>query len=208
MSDESMKVLKGTTTVSLSFNGGIVIAADKRATYGTFIAAKEVEKVHMIDDKMAMSIAGGVGDAQSLLRFIKAEIELYKYTNGQNMPVQGAATLLANILQGNKYFPYLVQLIVAGVDDKPRIYDLDPFGGLIEEKYVSTGSGSVVAYGILDEFYKDNLGENDAIRIAAKAVAAAMRRDSATGEGIDLILITQDKVKRLTKDQLQTFLNG
>ncbi|MEK6843466.1 MAG: archaeal proteasome endopeptidase complex subunit beta [Candidatus Micrarchaeota archaeon] len=208
MSDESMKVLKGTTTVSLAFNGGIVIAADKRATYGTFIAAKEVEKVHMIDDHMAMSIAGGVGDAQSLLRFIKAEIELYKYTNGQNMPVQGAATLLANILQGNKYFPYLVQLIVAGVDDKPRIYDLDPFGGLIEEKYVSTGSGSVVAYGILDEFYKDNLGENDAIKIAAKAVAAAMRRDSATGEGIDLILITADKVKRLTKDQLQTFLNG
>ncbi len=208
MSDEEKKMLKGTTTVGITFNGGVVVAADKRATYGTFIAAKEVEKVHMIDEKMAMSIAGGVGDAQTLLRFIKAEIELYKYMNGQNMTVQGAATLLSNILQGNKYFPYMVQLIVAGIDEKPRIFDLDPFGGLLEEKYVSTGSGSVVAYGILDEMFKENMSENDAIRVAAKAVAAAMKRDNATGEGIDLLLITSDKVKRLTKDQVQTYLNG
>ncbi|MFH0971674.1 MAG: archaeal proteasome endopeptidase complex subunit beta [Candidatus Micrarchaeota archaeon] len=208
MSEEEKKMLKGTTTVGITFNNGIVLAADKRATYGTFIAAKEVEKIHMIDEKMAISIAGGVGDAQTLVRFIKAEVELYKYSNGQSMTVQGAATLLANILQGNKYFPYMVQLIVAGVDEKPRIFDLDPFGGLLEEKYVSTGSGSVVAYGILDEFYKDNLGENEAIKVAAKAVAAAMKRDNATGEGIDLILITPDKVKRLTKDQVQTYING
>lgn len=208
MSDEEKKILKGTTTVGVTFSNGIVIAADKRATYGSFIASKEVEKIHMIDDKMAMSIAGGVGDAQTLVRFIKAEVELYKYSNGENMTVQGAATLLANILQGNKYFPYLVQLIVAGVDEKPRIFDLDPFGGLMEEKYVSTGSGSVVAYGILDEYFKEGLSENEAIKVAAKAVAAAMKRDNATGEGIDLITITGDKVKRLTKDQVQTFLNG
>jgi proteasome beta subunit len=208
MSDEEKKILKGTTTVGLTFNNGVILAADKRATYGTFIAAKDVEKIHMIDDKMAMSIAGGVGDAQSLVRFIKAEVELYKYTNGENMTVQGAATLLANILQGNKYFPYLVQLIIAGVDEKPRIFDLDPFGGLLEEKYVSTGSGSVVAYGILDEMYKDNLSENEAIKVAGKAVAAAMKRDNATGEGIDMILISGDKVKRLTKDQVQTYLTG
>ena len=208
MSDEEKKILKGTTTVGLTFGSGVVIAADKRATYGTFIAAKDVEKIHMIDDRMAMTIAGGVGDAQQLVRFIKAEVELYKYQNGQNMTVQGASTLLANILQGNKYFPYMVQLILAGVDDKPRLFDLDPFGGLLEEKYVSTGSGSVVAYGILDEMFKDNLTENEAIKVAAKAVAAAMKRDNATGEGIDLILITADKVKRLTKDQVQTVLNG
>ncbi len=208
MTEIEKKMLKGTTTVGVTFSHGVVIAADKRATYGNFIAAKEVEKIHMIDDKMAMSIAGGVGDAQTLLRYIKAELELYKYSNGGSMNVQGAATLLANILQGNKYFPYLVQLIVAGVDEKPRIFDLDPFGGLLEEKYVSTGSGSVVAYGILDEMYKDGLTENEAIRVAAKAVAAAMKRDNATGEGIDLISITADKVKRLTKEQVQTHLNG
>ncbi|MEK6953582.1 MAG: archaeal proteasome endopeptidase complex subunit beta [Candidatus Micrarchaeota archaeon] len=208
MSDEEKKIFKGTTTVGVSFNGGVVVAADKRATFGSFIASKDVEKITMIDDRMAMTIAGGVGDAQALVRFIKAEVDLYKYTNGQNMTVQGAATLLANILQGNKYFPYLVQLIIAGVDEKPRIFDLDPFGGLMEEKYVSTGSGSVVAYGILDDMFKDGLTENEAIKIAAKAVAAAMKRDSATGEGIDLISITSDKVKRLTKDQVLTVLNG
>ncbi|MFH1200420.1 MAG: proteasome subunit beta, partial [Candidatus Micrarchaeota archaeon] len=150
---DEIKPMKGTTTVGVTFKDGVVIAADKRATMGTFIAAKGVEKIALIDDSLALTIAGGVGDAQQLVRWLRAESELYKYGNGKSMTVQGAATLLANILQGNKYYPYLVQLIVAGFDSKPRLFDLDPFGGLLEEKYVSTGSGSVVAYGVLDEFF-------------------------------------------------------
>ncbi|MFH1200197.1 MAG: proteasome subunit beta [Candidatus Micrarchaeota archaeon] len=184
----------------------MVIAADKRATMGTFIAAKGVEKIALIDDSLALTIAGGVGDAQQLVRWLKAESELYKYGNGKSMTVQGAATLLANILQGNKYYPYLVQLIVAGFDSKPRLFDLDPFGGLLEEKYVSTGSGSVVAYGVLDEFFSDELTEDQAIKVAAKAVAAAMKRDNATGEGIDLVLITKSKTRRITPEQVNALL--
>ena len=203
---EEKNILKGTTTTALVFKDGLAIAADKRAVMGTFIAAKEVEKVHMIDDKMAMSIAGSVGDAQALVRYVKAEIDLYKFSNGVALTVQGTATLLANILQGSKYFPYIVQLIVAGYDSKPRIFDLDPFGGLLEERYVSTGSGSVVAYGILDEMFKENLGEAEAVKIAVKSVNAAMKRDNATGEGIDLVSITSDRVKRYSKEQVVAML--
>ncbi|MEM4254961.1 MAG: archaeal proteasome endopeptidase complex subunit beta [Candidatus Norongarragalinales archaeon] len=198
--------LKGTTTVGVTFRDGVVVAADKRATYGTFIAAKDVDKIHVVGDNIAMTIAGGVGDAQTLVRVTKAELELYKYSKGENMTIQGAATLLANILQGNKYFPYLVQLIVAGYDSSPRLFDLDPFGGLIPEKYTSTGSGSVVAYGLLDEHFKEGLSKEDAIRLAVKAVGAAMKRDNATGEGIDVVCITKNEVRRYSKEDVKPFL--
>lgn len=198
--------LKGTTTVGITFRDGVVVAADKRATYGTFIAAKDVDKIHVIGDNMAMTIAGGVGDAQTLVRVIKAELELYKYQHGSNMTVQGASTLLANILQGNKYFPYLVQLIVAGYDSNPRLFDLDPFGGLIPEKYTSTGSGSVVAYGLLDEHFKEGMTKDDALKLAVKAVGAALKRDSATGEGIDVICVTKSEVRRYSKEEVRQLI--
>ncbi len=191
--------LKGTTTVGVVFRDGVVLAADKRATMSTFIAAKDVEKIHPIADKMAMTIAGSVGDAQILVRMIRAELELYKYSKGGELSVQGAATLLSNVLQGNKYFPYFVQLIIAGYDSNPRLFDLDPFGGLIEEKYVSTGSGSITAYGFLDSHFKEALNEEEAVRLAQHAVQAAIKRDSATGEGVDTLVITRAGVKKLAK---------
>lgn len=201
------KPLKGTTTVGIIFDKGVIVAADKRATMGSFIAAKEVDKVHLVGERMAMTIAGGVGDAQVLVRLLKAELELYRYAKGKTMSVQSAGTLLANVLQGNKYFPYMVQLIVAGYDSQPALFDLDPFGGLIQEKaYVSTGSGSITAYGLLDEYYKENLTRDEAVRLAAKAINAAMKRDSATGEGVDVIVITSDSAKRLSKDEIETLL--
>jgi len=198
--------LKGTTTVGVTFRDGVVLAADKRATYGTFIAAKEVDKIHVVGYSMAMTIAGGVGDAQTLVRLTKAELELYRYSKGERMSVQGAATLLANILQGSKYFPFLVQLIVAGFDSAPQLFDLDPFGGLIKEKYVSTGSGSVVAYGLLDEHFKENMAKDEAVRLAAKAVNSAMKRDNATGEDIDVVCITKTDVKRYSKEEVRQLL--
>jgi proteasome beta subunit len=201
MSETEKKFLKGTTTVGVTFNGGVVLAADKRAVMETFIAAKEVDKIHLIGDKIALTLAGSVGDAQSLVRMMRAEIELYKYSKGSDITVAGAATLLANILQGNKYFPYLVQLILAGYDDKPRLFDLDPLGGLLPERYVATGSGSITAYGLLDENFRDGLNESDAVRLAAKAVAAAMKRDNATGEGIDVVVITRSGARRIPKSE-------
>lgn len=189
------KPLKGTTTVGIVFDKGVVLAADKRATMGTFIAAKEVQKIHLIADRMALTMAGGVGDAQQLARLLRAELELYRHGRRAPMTVQGAATLLSNILQGSKYFPYYVQMIIAGVDTKPKLFDLDPFGGLLEENYVSTGSGSVVAYGVLDENFKKDMNQEEATRVAARAVSAAMRRDSATGEGVDVLVITKDSAK-------------
>ena len=200
------KFLKGTTTVGIVFDKGVVLAADKRATMGTFIAAKDVVKVHMIADRVALTMAGGVGDAQQLARLLRAELELYKLSRGKPITVEAAATLLSNILQGSKYFPYYVQMIIAGYDTKPKLFDLDPMGGLLEEKYVSTGSGSIVAYGVLDENYKVDMNLDEAVKTAAKAVSAAMRRDSATGEGIDVIAIMKDSVKMYSPSDVKALL--
>lgn len=197
MADFSEQRLKGTTTVGVIFKEGVVLAADKRATMSHFIASKDVMKIHQVADRMAMTLAGSVGDAQTLVRMMRAELELYKYAKGGELSVQGAATLLSNVLQGNKYFPYFVQLIIAGYDSAPRLFDLDPFGGLMDEDYVSTGSGSVTAYGYLDANYKNGMSEEDAVRLALSAVRAAIKRDSATGEGIDVIVVTKAGLKRL-----------
>ncbi|MBI5636289.1 archaeal proteasome endopeptidase complex subunit beta [Candidatus Micrarchaeota archaeon] len=191
-------VLKGTTTVGLIFSDGVVLAADKRATMGNFIAIKDIDKILMVSDRIAFTTAGGVGDAQQLVRVMRAELELYLHQTGEPLSVKGASTLLANILQGNKYFPYLVQIIVGGVDKQPRIFSLDPVGGLNDEtKYVSTGSGSVTAYGVLDAGFKAGLSKSEAVKLAASAVSGAMKRDSASGEAVDVVVITASGVERI-----------
>ncbi|MGB9577492.1 MAG: archaeal proteasome endopeptidase complex subunit beta [Candidatus Micrarchaeia archaeon] len=204
--DGEPKFAKGTTTVGIVFKDGVVVAADKRATMGNLVQSKTVNKIIPVSDRMAVTIAGGVGDAQSLSRVLKAELELYKYSRGAPASVQGAATLLANILQGSKYFPYYVGLILAGFDDSPKLFDFDPFGGLLEHKYVSTGSGSVTAYGVLDEYYKEGMTRDEAVKLAARAVNAAIKRDVFTGEGIDVVYITEKEMKRLSPQEVAALL--
>lgn len=204
--DEEPKFRKGTTTVGLVFKDGVVVAADKRATMGNLIQSKTVEKILPIGEKIVLTIAGSVGDAQSLSRIIRAELELYKYSKGASISMQSAATLLANILQGNKYFPYYVGIIMAGFDSAPHVFDFDPVGGLLEHKYVSTGSGSVTAYGVLDEHYKEGMTLEEASKLAARAVSAAMKRDVFTGEGIDVMYVTEKETRRLSPQEVAVLL--
>jgi len=205
--DAKKKILHtGTTTVGVACSDGIIMASDKRATMGYFIANKDIQKIHQIDDYLSMTIAGGVGDAQALIRMMKAEANLYKFKHGHNMNVKAAASLLSNILHNYRFYPFYVQLLIGGVDEKPEVYSLDAMGGLSEEKYVSTGSGSPVAYGLLEEMYKENGTVKDNLRAAAKAIAAAMKRDAATGESVDLITITKAGFKRYEKSEVEKLI--
>jgi proteasome beta subunit len=204
--DELKKLSTGTTTVGVACSDGIVFASDKRATMGYFIANKDIQKVYQIDERLAMTIAGGVGDAQALIRLMQAEASLYKFKHGHSMTVKAAANLLSNILHNYKFYPFYVQLLIGGVDEKSEVYSLDALGGLSEEKYVSTGSGSPVAYGLLEEMYKDGGSVKDNIRVAAKAVAAAMKRDAATGESVDVVSVTKQGFRRLEKGEVEKLL--
>jgi len=185
----------GTTTVALKCKDGIVLAADRRATMGHFISNKEAEKIYQIDDKIAITIAGGVGDAQSVVRLLRAEAKLFRMNRKQPMSIKGAATLMSNVLNNNRYYPYLVMSIVAGIDETPRVFSIDPVGGMMEEDYISTGSGSPIAYGVLESQFKKDKLVKDSIPIAAKAVKVAQERDAASGNGVTLATITDEGYK-------------
>ncbi len=187
------KAIHGTTTVGLIARDYVVLAADKRATAGTLIASRRVKKIVRLTNYSAMTISGLVADAQALADMIREESRYYHLSTGKPLSVRGIATLLSNMLFYNKYFPYIVQLIVGGYDVKPRLYTLDLYGSITEDEYTATGSGSPVAYGVLEDNYRRDLTLDEAIEIARKAVRAAILRDSATGDGIDVVIIGKNK---------------
>jgi len=195
MPEINQEIMKGTTTVGLVFDEGLVLATEKRATMGTLIASKTAKKVYQIADRIGMTTAGGVGDAQSLARLMQVECSLYKVRHGKPISVGAAATLLSNYLQQNRYYPYYVQLLVGGVDrNGPSVYSVDAMGGASKETdIVSTGSGSPMAYGVLEDRYHADMNEPEAVDLATRSLKAAMRRDSASGENISIVVITRDK---------------
>ncbi len=185
--------MKGTTTVGLICSDGIVIGADTRATMDTFIASPEAKKVWRIDENLGLTIAGSVGDAQELIRIIKAQNELYKMNEGRPLSPKSACSLLSIILQENKMVPFYVQLIVAGLDgETPQLYNIDAIGGYTEEsKFTASGSGSLTALGYVEDAYKKGVTTKDAIKNVAKALGIAMKRDSATGDNMIIATITK-----------------
>ena len=204
---DDKKVMKtGTTTVALKCKDGVVFAADRRASAWTFIAAKNVDKIHMIDKHLAMTIAGSVGDAQTLVRWMRTITKEYRMRENRPINVRAAATLLANVLFNYKMFPFWVQLIIGGYDKKPEIYNLDAVGGMTSEDFISTGSGETLVYGLLESEYKKNLPLEEAMKLAVKSVHIAMKRDAATGDGIMLVTVTKDGYKEWSQEDVDRIL--
>ncbi|WP_440951298.1 archaeal proteasome endopeptidase complex subunit beta [Methanosphaerula subterraneus] len=201
------ETLKGTTTIGIVFKDGIILATEKRATMGNMIASKRAKKVYQVADRIGMTTAGGVGDAQQLARIMTVECNLYQIRRGRSISVGAASTLLSNYLNQNRYFPYYVQLLVGGVDATgPSVYSVDAMGGATrEDDIVATGSGSPMAYGVLEDRYKPDLSQDEAIELAIRALRAAMRRDSASGEGIHVVIITKDAYSELSEERLQQY---
>lgn len=181
-------VKTGTSTVGITFDGGVVVGADHRATMGHFIANKSVQKLFKIGDNLALTTAGLVGHAQSLSRTLSAEVQLFELKRQTQMTVKGAATLTANILVGR---PHWVQLLIVGVDQSgSHVYSIDSAGGSIPDVYCATGSGSPYMYGVLEDGFKDNMTRDQAVALAARALNASGQRDAASGNGMDLAVIT------------------
>ncbi len=191
MTDVEREVKTGTTTVAMVCKDGVVLGTERRATAGTLIAHKATKKLYRLDDNLGLTTAGLVGDIQVLARYITAEVELYKFKRERAMPVKACATLTANILSGRRYFPYWVQLIIGGVDgDGSHVYSLDAAGGSIPDDYVATGSGSPYVYGVLEDHYQEGMSVQEGVDLAVRGIHAAMKRDAASGNGIDIATIT------------------
>lgn len=208
INEQYEKYFKGTTTVGLICSDGVVIGADTRVTAGDLISNTEGRKVWKIDDTLGMTIAGGVGDAQELIRIIKAQNEIYKMNENRPMSPKSATSLLSIILQQNKMYPFYVLLIVAGVDgDKPQLYSLDPVGGISEDsRFTATGSGMEFALGYLEEMYKKTITTKEGLKIAAKALSIAMKRSSATGDNMIITSITKNNYTEYSGKEVEKLL--
>ena len=186
--------LKGTTTVGVTCKDGIVFATERRASMGNLIAHKVADKIFKIDDHIGATIAGSVSDAQKLMSYISAEVALYRLRNGIPMSVEAAANMTSNILHASRFYPYYVQTLLGGVDENgPALFSLDPSGGVIKDLMISTGSGSPIAYGVLEDRYNKDMDIEDGIEIVIRAIKAAMERDTYSGNGIKIATITKEE---------------
>jgi proteasome beta subunit len=200
-----------TTTLGLVLRDGVILATDMRATAGYFVSHKHAQKLFKIDDHLGATIAGRVADAQTMMDYAQVEASLYKLQRGIPMNVKAAARLLANILFQSRYQgPFILQSLVGGVDPTgPHLFVLDLLGNLVEEKSVSTGSGSPFVYGLLEDQYREDMTVEEGKSLAVRAVHSAMERDAASGDGIAVAVITSEKgFTRLSEDEIQEMLNG
>jgi proteasome beta subunit len=199
-------IRKGTTTIGLVCEDGVILASEKRATMGSFIASRSAKKIYRIGDNIGLTTAGAVGDAQAIARLSSAEMKLYQIRTQKSMTVKAISTLLSNVLSGQRFFPYYVQLLVGGVDKDgcSNLYSLDAIGGQIDEtEVVATGSGSQIAYGVLEENYLKDISTGKGVELVVRALHAAMKRDSASGDEIEVVKITKDKYEVLDKEEIE-----
>jgi len=200
--EHEKKLQKGTTTVGIVCKDCVVLAADKRATAG-FVVNKRTEKIHKITDSMAVTMAGLVSDAQLLVKLIRAEVKIKDLQTLRTSTVKETANLLAGMLYYNlrkmSPVPGIVAFLLGGNDkDGSHLYDLGIDGSITEiEDFVSDGSGSVFAFGVLEAMYKENMSVDDGIKLAIKAIGAALQRDVATGNGIDVWVIDEKGAKQV-----------
>ncbi len=198
----------GTTTVGLIAKDCVVLASDQRATMGFLIANKTAKKIFKITDRIGATIAGSVADAQSIMDLLSAEAKLFEIQRGRPIRVKALTRLLSNIMfQGRGL--YMLQCVVGGFDDEgAQVYFTDYVGSVIPDKFVSTGSGSPVALGVLEVGYKEDLTKKKAIELGVHAVAAAIERDAASGNSILVSVIDKDGYQEIPKDTIMKIWKG
>jgi proteasome beta subunit len=190
-----MAWMPGATTVGLIFNGGVILAAEKRVTYGYFIMSKGGKKVFKVSDSIGVACAGLIGDMQILAKEMEAQANLYSMDVGRKISVRSAAKLMANVLFNRRYAPLFTQTIVGGLDEEgPELFVLDVLGSLIPDKYAAVGSGTELAIGVIEEGYKETLTASQAKELVIRAIKSAISRDSMSGDGIDCLIITKDGI--------------
>jgi proteasome beta subunit len=195
-------VLKGTTTVGVICSDGVILSSDTRVTMGNFVAHKKGKKIYKIDDHIAMTISGSVADAQQVVDILTANAQLYKMNFGRPIPIKAASRLIANLLFSSRYAPLIAQILIGGVDDTgSHVFSLDPLGSLTEEKCVATGSGSPVAYGVLEDKYQEGVPTKELLPIVVHAVKAAMKRNTASGDSFDVTIIDKEGYHELSDEE-------
>ncbi|HIE14158.1 TPA: archaeal proteasome endopeptidase complex subunit beta [Candidatus Bathyarchaeota archaeon] len=192
---------KGTTTIGVVCRDGVILASDTRVTMGSLVVHKKGKKIYKIDDHLAMTIAGNVADAQWSVEVLKANANLYRIQRKRPIPVSSAGRLVANMLFSTRLAPLLTRILLGGIDDTgPHVFSLDPFGSLTEERCVATGSGSPIAYGILEDKYREDMTIEEALPMVVQSIRSAMKRDVASGDSFDVVVIDKNGYRELSDE--------
>ena len=193
--DEDAVNKTGTTTIGIATDDGVVIATDMRASLGgRFVSNKNVQKVEQIHPTAALTLVGSVGGAQSFIRTLRAEVNLYEARRGEHMSMKALSTLAGNFARGGPFLA--INPILGGVDDDgSHVYSIDPAGGVMKDDYTITGSGLTVAYGTLEDRYEPDMSLDEAQQAAGAGIKAAAERDTGSGNGIFVAKVTEDGVE-------------
>jgi len=197
----------GTTTVGLVCSDGVILATDTRVTAGGFIAHKRGKKLLQVDENIAVTISGGVADAQNVIDSLKYYARSYRVEKGVPLPVKSAARIVSNILFSSRYYPFIASVLVGGYDKTGgSIYNLDFFGSILPEKVTATGSGSPVALGVLEAGFQEGMSVAKATPVAANAIIAAMRRNVFTGDHFDIAIIDKSGFREVSEQEKEKLL--
>ncbi len=189
-------IMLGATAVGLALRDGVVLASEKRVTYGYALLSKSGKKIFKITDRIGIACAGLIADMQAIARNLAAEVKLYELESGGEMPIRSVAKLLSVILYNSRQMPYFTETMVGGIDrEGPHLFVLDPVGSVIEDKYAALGSGARLAIGVIENNYRDSMNLEEGEALAVKAVKTAIGRDIGSGDGIDLLLIGRSGIK-------------
>lgn len=181
-----------------------MFTTDTRATMGYLVASKQTKKIFNINEMVGVTTAGGVADTRSLVDLLRAEAGYHRMREGVPMSVRASARLAANILHAYSLFPYIASLLIGGVDESgPRLFFVDLDGTMTEEVMIATGSGSQIAYGVLESDFKEGKTVEEALPVAIKAIKAAMKRDIATGNEVAIATITKKGYRELSPEEIK-----
>ncbi len=185
------RLLTGATAVGLRVKSGVVVAAEKRVSYGGYIMSRSGKKVFRVSNRMVMAAAGLFADMQTISRIVSAEIRFRELLSSMPMKVRAAAKLLSAILYSYKFFPFYSEILFAGVDEEgPHLFVLDPVGSIIEDKYAAIGTGATIAIGVIESEYREDMELDKAAELVVKAIKAAASRDAVSGDGIDIAVVS------------------
>jgi proteasome beta subunit len=191
----AFQFMPGATAIGLTYQDGIILAADKRISYGNFVVNKNTKKIFPITDLVASVCAGMVADMQVLTRQVGALGKIRKLETRREMATNSVAKLMSVIMFERRYFPLLTQVIIGGVHTTPEIYTLDPLGSLLPDNYAVVGTGAELALGLIDSEYKKNMTEDASKKLAIKAIKSSIQRDSASGDGVDILAISKKGIE-------------
>jgi len=205
---EKQELKTGTTTVGVITKNAIVLAADKQATLGHLGYDLEAKKLYKITDKIAVTNAGSVGDSLTIIRFLRSKAKLYETERETPITPKALTTFLSNVLNSNRYFPYSVQFIIGGIDEGPGLFEITPYGGVLERnQYATSGSGTQLALATLDQNYEKDMTEDEGIGLAVKAIVTSKKRDIYTGgRAISVMVIDSRGVRELQDSEVRKFI--